>query len=55
MFSYIQSPKAADVPHVYVIDPNGYIRGDYVYSITTRDIFEGKGLFAEIDKVLGKK
>ena len=55
MFSYIQSPKGADVPHVYVIDPNGYIRADYVYSITTHDIFEGKGLFDEIDKLLRKK
>jgi peroxiredoxin len=55
MFSYILSPKGADVPRVYVIDPNGYIRADYVYGITTRDIFEGNGLFAEIDKALGKK
>src|SRR5262249_32111902 len=55
MFSYVQSPQAADVPHVYIIDASGTIRGDFVYSLTTRDIFEGKGLFAEIDKVLGKK
>jgi thiol-disulfide isomerase/thioredoxin len=55
MFSYILNPKGADVPHVYVIDPAGYIRADYVYDFSTRDIFEGKGLFAEIDKVLGKK
>lgn len=54
MFSYIQSPQAADVPHVYVIDSNGYIRADYVYGITTHDIFEGNGLFAEIDKALKK-
>lgn len=55
MFSYILSPKGAEVPRVYVIDPNGYIRADYFYDMTTRDIFEGKGLFAEIDKVLEKK
>lgn len=55
MFSYILSPQGADVPRVYVIDPNGYIRADYVYDVTTRDIFEGKGLFTEIDKVLEKK
>jgi thiol-disulfide isomerase/thioredoxin len=55
MFSYIQSPKGADVPHVYVIDSNGYIRADYVYDVTSRDVFEGTGLFAEIDKALGKK
>jgi hypothetical protein len=37
---------------VYVIDANGYIRSEYGYSITTRDIFEGHGLFAEIDHAL---
>jgi len=55
MFSYILSPKGAEVPHVYLIDANGYIRGDYVYDMSTHDIFEGKGLFAEIDKVLSRK
>lgn len=55
MFSYVQSPGHAEVPHVYVIDPSGYIRADYAYDFSTRDIFEGKGLFAEIDKVLSKK
>jgi peroxiredoxin len=55
MFSYLLSPKGADLPHVYIIDPNGFIRADYVYDVTTRDIFEGKALFTELDKVLGKK
>lgn len=55
MFSYVQSPGHAEVPHVYVIDPSGYIRADYAYDLSTRDIFEGKGLFTEIDKVLSKK
>jgi thiol-disulfide isomerase/thioredoxin len=55
MFSYVRSPGRADLPHVYVIDPNGYIRADYVYDVTSRDIFEGKGIFTEIDKVLVKK
>jgi thiol-disulfide isomerase/thioredoxin len=55
MFSYILKPQGADVPHVYVIDTNGFIRADYVYDLSTRDIFEGKGLFVEIDKVLDKK
>ena len=50
-YSYVQKPSM-DLPHVYVIDQNGYIRSDYAYSITTRDIFEGHGLFTEIDRVL---
>jgi len=54
MFSYVQAPRA-DFPHVYIIDPNGYIHADFVYGITTRDIFEGKGLFTELDKIVGKK
>jgi peroxiredoxin len=54
MFSYVQTPRA-DLPHVYVIDGNGYIHADYLYGLTTRDIFEGKGLFIELDKLLGKK
>jgi thiol-disulfide isomerase/thioredoxin len=50
-YSYVQKPNV-DLPHVYVIDANGYIRSDYGYGITTRDIFEGRGLFTEIDRAL---
>ena len=42
-------------PHVYLIDGNGMIQGDYLYGITTRDVFEGKALFQEIDRLLGGK
>lgn len=50
-YSYIQKPSV-DLPHLYVIDANGYIRNDYGYGVTTRDIFEGHGLFTEVDRVL---
>jgi thiol-disulfide isomerase/thioredoxin len=50
-YSYVQKPNV-DLPHLYVIDANGYIRSEYGYSITTRDIFEGHGLFTEVDRVL---
>jgi thiol-disulfide isomerase/thioredoxin len=50
-YSYVVKPNV-DLPHLYVIDANGYIRSEYGYSITTRDIFEGHGLFTEIDRVL---
>jgi thiol-disulfide isomerase/thioredoxin len=50
-YSYILKPNV-DLPHVYLIDANGYIRSDYGYSITSHDIFEGRGLFTEIDRVL---
>jgi thiol-disulfide isomerase/thioredoxin len=50
--SYIMKPSI-DLPHVYIIDQNGFIRGDYGYGLTTRDIFEGKALFTEIDRLVG--
>ncbi|MGA2146081.1 MAG: TlpA disulfide reductase family protein [Bryobacteraceae bacterium] len=54
-YSYIRS-MTMQFPHVYLIDANGMIQGDYLYGLTTRDIFEGKALFTEIDRLLaGKK
>ena len=51
-FSYVRG-TGIEFPRVYLIDGNGYIRGDWVYSVTTKDIFEGPGLFSQIDKLLG--
>jgi peroxiredoxin len=45
-------PAAFDLPRLFVIDPAGVIRLDLEYNALTRDIFEGRGLFAEIDKLL---
>ncbi len=53
-YSYVLKPSV-DLPHVYVIDQNGYIQGDYGYSVTTREIFEGTGLFPQLDRLLGSK
>jgi thiol-disulfide isomerase/thioredoxin len=50
-YSYVQKPTV-DLPHVYVIDANGYIRSDFGYGIMSHDIFEGRGLFTEIDRAL---
>jgi len=52
-YSYVRSGDLL-FPHVYLIDANGFIRGDWVYDVTTRDIFDGKGLSNEIDKLLKK-
>ena len=49
-YSYVLKPHV-DLPTVYVIDANGYIRADYAYGVTTRDVFEGKGLFNELDRL----
>jgi thiol-disulfide isomerase/thioredoxin len=50
-YSYVQKPNV-DLPHLYLIDANGYIRGEFGYSLTTRDIFEGHGLFTEVERVI---
>ena len=43
-------------PHAFIVDPQGTIVNDWVYSAETSDIFEGDGFAKEIDKVLaGKK
>jgi peroxiredoxin len=40
------------VPHLFLIDQKGIIRNDFAYEESTRPIFEGVGLFAEIDRLL---
>jgi hypothetical protein len=37
---------------LFIIDKQGMIRNDFTYDAKTREIFEGPGLFAEIDKLL---
>jgi peroxiredoxin len=51
-YSYLLKPNVS-LPQVYLIDPNGFIRGDWSYGLTTRDIFEGRALSTEIDRLLG--
>ena len=52
-FSYVRSGKLM-FPHLYVIDWNGNIRSDYIYD-QARDVFEGKALFNELDKMVAEK
>ena len=40
-----------DIPRVFIIDGTGIIRRDLEYN-TSKDIFEGRGLFNELDKLL---
>jgi thiol-disulfide isomerase/thioredoxin len=53
-YSYLKS-GTFDVPRVFLIDANGGIREDFGYSATTKDIFEGNGLFPHLEAILGKK
>jgi peroxiredoxin len=41
-----------EVPHLFLIDKLGIIRNDWEYSDKARPIFEGPGLYPEIDKLL---
>ena len=41
-----------DVPHLFIIDQTGMIRNDFSYKEDAHAIFEGPGLFSEIDKLL---
>jgi peroxiredoxin len=40
------------VPHIFLIDKQGMIRNDFQYDEKSKTVFEGPGLFAEIDKLL---
>src|ERR1700691_6524467 len=40
------------VPHLFLIDKQGMIRNDFAYEESTQVVFEGAGLFPEIDKLL---
>jgi len=50
-YAYVRAP-GFDLPAVYLIDPNGMIRGSWQDNVLTKDIFEGAGLSREIDKLL---
>ena len=55
--SYFKATPASmqhfEVPHLFVIDQQGMIRNDFAYEeSSTKSIFEGPGLFKEIDKLL---
>jgi peroxiredoxin len=55
-YSYLKpTTPTITIPHVFLIDAEGMIRNDFAFGDSTLDIFQGKGLFAEIDKLLAGK
>jgi hypothetical protein len=53
--SYMQAKPGMshlDVPHLFIIDKQGTIRNDFAYSDKDKAVFEGQGLFPEVDKLL---
>lgn len=55
-YSYLKpsSPQIV-IPHVFLIDADGMVRNDFGFGPANAAIFEGQGLFAEIDKMLAPK
>jgi peroxiredoxin len=51
-YSYVRNVRF-DLPAVYLIDGNGMISRSYEYNPITKEIFEGNGLFPELDRMLG--
>lgn len=41
-----------DVPHLFLIDKQGMIRNDWQYNDSNKGVFEGPGLFADIEKFM---
>lgn len=55
-YSYLKpTSPTIQIPHVFLIDAAGVIRNDFGYAADTLNFFEGKGLFAELDKMLAPK
>jgi len=53
--SYLQAEPGQgriEVPHLFIIDKQGTIRNDFTYSDKDKSVFEGPGLFPEIDRLL---
>lgn len=48
-----ETMQHVDVPHLFIVDQQGMIRNDFSYDeSSTKPVFEGPGLFKEIDKLL---
>ena len=54
-FKLTPENPAIDLPHLFIIDANGWIVNDYQYGDATKNIFEGKGLLPELDRLLAAK
>src|SRR5579872_1969350 len=53
--SYLEAKPGqghVELPHLFIIDKQGMIRNDFLYSEKDKAVFEGPALFPEIDKLL---
>jgi len=55
-YSYLKpANRNIVIPHVFLVDTDGMIRNDFGFGPDTMAIFDGKGLFTELDKMLAPK
>ncbi len=55
VYSYVRQGHVS-FPQVYIVDPKGMIYAHYDYNnVLDHDIFDGNGLFNEIDRMMSKK
>jgi peroxiredoxin len=57
-YSYVRPnplQPAIAVPHLYIVDPKGFIERDFVFGPATGEIFQGRGLYIVLDRMLGTK
>jgi peroxiredoxin len=52
VYSYVRSPSVS-MPRLYIVNPEGDIVKEYAYGPESTDVFEGNGLFTELDRLLG--
>jgi peroxiredoxin len=56
VYSYVRpnplNPRV-ELPHLYIVDREGYILKDLVFGPETEEVFRGEGLFKELDRILG--
>jgi len=52
-YSYLRV-QSFSLPQIFLIDAQGTIRNQFSYGSGTREIFEGDGLAAEVDRMLRK-
>jgi peroxiredoxin len=58
VFSYVLPDPlhpSVSLPHLYIVNPEGYIAREWVIGPVTEEIFRGEGLFPILDQMLGAK
>jgi peroxiredoxin len=55
VYSYVRPNPlnpSISLPHLYIVDRDGFIIRDYLFGAATEEIFRGQDLFKELDRIL---